>query len=596
MEYYTELEKKHEKISMKVSIDAENNIFTRFSSLNRAKRVIAWCKKLAQKIRNKTSITSSIEADELIAARDTLVRLSQQEYFQEELNDLGNLGRCKKSSKLMTLNPFIDGNGIMRVGGRLENSDFSYDKKHPMIIPYNSILAKWIIRDAHQQVMHGGNQLTLAQIRHTYWIPAAKRAVRTMINQCIICHRFRAKATQQLMGSLPAARTKTATRAFTHTGTDLCGPILLKMTAGRGVKSQKGYIVIFICMTTRAIHIEIVSDLTAEAFIAAFKRFVGRRGNVPYLYCDNGLNFVGANKILQLENEQAINEFDEKIKDELANCNTRFNFNPPSAPWFGGLWERNIGSIKYHLKRTIGDRSLTYEELSTVLTQIEACINSRPICPLTDDISDLNTLTPGHFLIGSALTAPVEGSLLQLQENRLDRWQMCNRLKQQFWEKWSSDYVANLQKRPKWNEIESNLKEGELVLVMDEINPPLRWPLGRITKTYPGADGLVRVLKVEMKGKTYKRPVGKLSKLPIDVEKMKPKVSKNDEKIKTKGSCIKNGTLLSLLAFIMLLTVVCGEQANYAVKNFSNKTWFYAEKCDRVIATSGTWNIFAGIN
>lgn len=187
--------------------------------------------------------------------------------------------------------------------------------------------------------------------------------------------------------------------------------------------------------------------MTAEAFIAAFKRFIGRRGNLPYLYCDNGLNFVAANKILQLENEQAIKDFDEKIKDELANCNTQFKFNPPSAPWFGGIWERNIGSIKYHLKRTIGDRVLTYEELSTILTQIEACVNSRPICPLTEDIGDLNALTPGHFLIGDALTAPAEGNLLETKENRLNRWEMCNRLKQSFWEKWCSEYVANLQKR-----------------------------------------------------------------------------------------------------------------------------------------------------
>ena len=131
--------------------------------------------------------------------------------------------------------------------------------------------------------------------------------MRAYIHKCVRCHRFRATATQQMMGNLPCPRTKMMEKVFTHTGTDLAGPIRMKMSSGRGQKITKGYIVLFICMTTRAVHIEVVSDQSAEAFSAALNRFVARRGNVKKLYSDNGPNFILANKILQLENEQASN-------------------------------------------------------------------------------------------------------------------------------------------------------------------------------------------------------------------------------------------------------------------------------------------------
>lgn len=272
-----------------------------------------------------------------------------------------------KKSKLQNLCPFMDHSGVLRVGGRLQNSEFSYNKKHPIIIPYGCKLMELIIDEAHKKTLHGGNQLTLAQVRHEYWIVGAKRAVKKYVNICVTCHRFRKSDSNQLMGSLPMARTKVVSKAFTCTGVDLCGPIHLKLMKARGMSTQKGYIVIFVCLSTRAIHIEIVTDLTSEAFIASFKRFIGRRGNVAHLYSDNGTNFVGANNILQIEGEQALNEYNTTIQKELANLKTKFHFNPSLSPWMGGIWERGVGSIKHHLKRTIKTRILTYEELSTVL-------------------------------------------------------------------------------------------------------------------------------------------------------------------------------------------------------------------------------------
>lgn len=172
--------------------------------------------------------------DELNEAKDCMIRTSY----------------LRKASYLISLYPFLDKKRILRVGGRLQKSVFSYNKKQPIIIPYGCKLMWLIIDEAHKTKKHGGNQLTLSQIRHEYWITAGKRAVKIFINKCVISYRFRTKGSHQLMGSLPGSRTNIVEKALTHTGTDLCGPIHLKMSANRGVKTQKGYIVIFICFST----------------------------------------------------------------------------------------------------------------------------------------------------------------------------------------------------------------------------------------------------------------------------------------------------------------------------------------------------------
>lgn len=208
-------------------------------------------------------------------------------------------------------------------------------------------------------------------------------------------------------------------KPFAYTGTDLCGPLRYKAMRAGGVVTSKGYIVIFICLTTRAIHIELVSDMSADAFVAAFRRLIGRRGHVQHLYCDNGGNFVKSNTILELESEQAAEQYNIKIAQELSTVMTKFHFNPPYSPWMEGIWERGVSSIKYHLKRTIGDTILSYVEFTTVLCQIEATLNSRPIAPLSENPEDLGVLTPGYFLFGTVLTAPVEGDHTNIELKRL---------------------------------------------------------------------------------------------------------------------------------------------------------------------------------
>lgn len=188
---------------------------------------------------------------------------------------------------------------------------------------------------------------------------------------------YNAKCSEQLMGTLPGPRV-TPSKSFTHTGVDYAGPIQVRVSKGRVNKSYKGYICIFVCLATKAIHIEVVSDLTTTAFLAAFKKFTSRRGLCTNLYSDNGTNFVGANNILKKELESTVKKTQSEAAEFLLKNSIEWKFIQPSSPHFGGLWEAGVKSTKYHLKRIIGETILTFEELATVLSQIEACLKSTP--------------------------------------------------------------------------------------------------------------------------------------------------------------------------------------------------------------------------
>lgn len=200
----------------------------------------------------------------------------------------------------------------------------------------------------------------------------------------------------------------------------------------------------------------------------------------------------------------------------LTNLGTKWSFNPPAAPHMGGKWEAAVKSAKFHLRRVIGDTSLTYEEFTTLLTQIEAVLNSRPLCPLSDDPEDVSPLTPAHFIIGEALTSVPEPSLTSTSENRLSRWQLIQAKLQHFWQRWSSEVLQRNLAISKWRHPSHEIRVGSLVLITDERLPPSRWPLARVTELHPGSDGLTRVVTLRTASSTFKRPIAKLAILPVD--------------------------------------------------------------------------------
>lgn len=494
-----------------------DDILDRFSTLTAAVRTIAMCKRF---IHNCKTINIAnrkcgyLKASELSAATDTCIRISQKSDFSSEIACIKSGNIVPKNSRLISLNPYIDENDIVRVGGRLSNSQLSNDRKHPVIIARSGKFAQLLISHAHAVTLHGTTQQTLMFIRHRYWILDAINQIRRFVHRCIVCFRYRTQGSQQLMADLPSQRV-TPSRPFSHTGIDYAGPIQMRMTKGRGIRClSKGYIAVFICMATKAIHLEIVSDLSTQNFIAAFKRFVSRRGMCSHIYSDNGTNFVGAATEIPRQHRKAIREQQHQFAEMLANDGVEWHFNPPSAPHFGGLWEAGVKSVKRHLRRITGQANLTLEELSTLLCQIEAALNSRPLCQLTNDIDSEEAITPGHLIIGFCPTTVPEPSYLQLQENRLTRWQHTQQLYQHFWRRWTNEYLGRLQQRPKWKNSKPNLAVGTLVLLKEENVPPSKWPLARITQVHSGRDGHTRVVTIKCNGKEFQRPIVKICPLP----------------------------------------------------------------------------------
>lgn len=313
------------------------------------------------------------------------------------------------------------------------------------------------------------------------------------------------------MGDLPASRISPS-RPFSHTAMDYSGAVMVRSARGRGQHATKGYVAVFVCLSTKAIHIEAVSDLTSTSFIAAYKRFTGRRGVCSDLYSDNATNYVGASAIFT-KTERELG-FNQQMLSSLSTMGTKWHFSPPLAPHFNGLAESAIRSVKHHIRRIIGESTLTYEELSTFLIQVECILNSRPLYPLSSDATDFAALTPAHFLIGAPINVIPERNILDVNINSLTRWQLVQQMTQRFWNQWSSEYIHTLHQRHKWQTPTQNLSIGDLVLISDDNRSPASWPLGRIVETHPGSDGKVRVVTIRTANQTMKRSIVKLCRLP----------------------------------------------------------------------------------
>lgn len=292
---------------------------------------------------------------------------------------------------------------------------------------------------------------------------------------------------------------------------------MVKESRKRNSSLPKSYVAIFICMSSKAIHLELTFDLSTEAFLNALKRFISRRGAPSDVYTDNGTNFVGADRELKNLREISINTMrHDKVVDFSAQKGINWHFIPPHAPHFGGLWEAAVKAMKFHLKRVAGTASLMHDELQTILIQIEAVLNSRPMIPLSSDPNDHTYLSPAHFLIGDTFTAPAEPTLLDVKEGRLSRWQRVEQIKQHFWKKWHSDYLNQMQQRTKWKTNAPSLKPGDLVIMREDNIPQLCWPMARVEAVHPGADGVVRTATVKNTKGTYKRAASKLCPLLLE--------------------------------------------------------------------------------
>ncbi|XP_055584794.1 uncharacterized protein LOC129737659 [Uranotaenia lowii] len=491
-------------------------IFELHSSLPRLVRIVALLQRFIynSKKRNRdTKRIGQVSLEEVEEALQVFVKISQCETFPEELKALRTNHDIRTSSPLSSLNPVLV-DGIMRVGGRLRHAAISEDRRHPFILHPKHPLTKTIMRHYHLKNFHAGQQLLVSTVRERFWPIHIDSLARKVIFECVSCFRNKPKVQQQLMADLPPERVN-PDFVFNKVGVDLCGPFYIKYPV-RKTAPIKCFIAIYVCLVTKAVHMEIVADLSTQSFLASFKRFTAIRGTPKLVMCDNAKNFVGADRELrELKQLFVDQQFQRTVITEAEVDGVDFKFIPPRSPNFGGLWEAAVKSFKRHFRRTIGNNPLTYDELHTVVHQISAILNSRPLTPLSNDPDDYQALTPGHFLVGRPITAFPEPDLQDLPLNRLSLWQEKEMFVQRIWQRWSTEYLSNLHNRTKWTKKRNNIQVGTMVLIMEENMPKQSWCLGRVINCIPGPDGHVRVVLVKTKDTTLKRGISKISVLPI---------------------------------------------------------------------------------
>lgn len=506
-------------IALSAALDSRD-LFDRYSNIQKMTRIFAYiwrfynnCKTKDNSKRIKNNFLTSNEIKNSLLF---IIKHEQNKYYSKDINSLKNNTTLNDNS-LKNLHPFLDESGMLRVGGRLHNSALPFTQRHPLILPKQSRITDMIIHDEHLRLLHAGPKLLLSVLNERYWLINGLRHVKKIVYKCNVCFRLKAEASKQLMGSLPTDRV-TQALPFDRVGIDYAGPFNIKQSRIRRPVISKGYICLFVCFTTKAVHLEVVSDMTTASFLACFRRFVSRRGLPHDVYCDNASNFKGArNQLTDLYRLVNSQSHQTQVNHYAVQNNIRFHFIPSYSPVFGGLWEAAVKSTKHHLKRTVQNNVLTYEEMCTVLAQIEAILNSRPLVPLSNDSDDFSYLTPGHFLTGRSLVSYPEHDLTNVPISRLRLWNITNKIVQSFWKTWNKYYLNNLQSRPKWRDECHNVKVGDLVLLRDDNTPPLTWPMGRITKVFPGKDDKVRAFEV-MTSNRHKhiRSITKVCLFPIN--------------------------------------------------------------------------------
>ena len=389
------------------------------------------------------------------------------------------------------------------------NAPIPYEAKHPAILPGNHHVTQLIIRHYHCRLGHAGQERVLAEVRQRFWVLRGRATISYILKSCMKCRKQKAKPQAQQMADLPESRVHPDEPPFTRVGVDYFGPFIVK----RARSEVKRYGCLFTCLTTRAIHLEVSHTLDTNSFINALQRFIARRGPPREIRSDNGTNFVGARRELR----KAINDWNQtKLSDCMLQHNVRWIFNPPAASHMGGVWERQIRTVRSVLSSVMTQQPLDDENLQTLFCCVESIVNSRPITKLSDDPSDPLPLTPNHrLLLRSGPTLP-PGTFVK-QDLYRRRWRQVQYLADIFWVRWLKEYLPALQARQKWTKTSRNLQVGDLVLMLQDNMPRNNWPLGLITEAYPGPDGLVRTVQVKTQTGIFKRSVDKICLLEANL-------------------------------------------------------------------------------
>lgn len=495
---------------------------SRLSDWNTTLNIIARIQRLAHKDRS-----GPISVEERRGAALVLIRAAQREAFEKELKLFSQEStKLPKTHKMYQLDPIFQ-NGLLRVGGRLRMSSASVELKHPVILPKEGIVTQLILDHCHKRTQHQGRGQTLNELRASgYWIIGASKVVAKHIKSCVTCRKVRGRTEEQRMADLPVDRVDPSP-PFLYTGIDCFGPFNTK----QGRKEFKRYGLLFTCLSCRAIHLEMLEDLTTDAFLNALRCFIAIRGAVRQIRSDQGTNFLGAKNEL----ERGLMELDkERISTYLARKQCDFLMNVPEASHMGGIWERQIRTVRSVMSSVLAQAKgrLDDTSLRTFFYEAMSIVNSRPLTTNTiNDPKGVEPLTPNHLLtMKSIVPLAPPGKFVREDLYAKKRWRRVQYLSEQFWSRWRKEYLASISLRQQWHVPRRNVQVGDVVIVKDDNIPRNEWKLARVVEARADGDGLVRKVKIQIGqsnlGKKGER-ITQLSSLERPVQKLVVLVEQN---------------------------------------------------------------------
>ena len=438
----------------------------RYSSVHRLFRVTALIFKFINTRRRRihptdltTDVSESLTQNELDLAKLCWIKDCQSQ--------LQNDKRFESWKRHLDL--YLDESGVWRCGGRMSKSSLSLAAQNPVLLNKDHLLTRLIVVQAHQRVYHDGVKETLTELRSEYWLVRGRQFIRKVVHDCTICKKLEGKPCHSnAPPPLPEYRV-TQTRPFQTTGVDFAGPLFVKTS--NGAATSKVWLCLYTCSSTRAVHLDLVIDMTATTFIRSFRRFSARRGVPTMMISDNAKTFKAASKILrQLLGIPVARKYFSQI-------GVKWKFNLEKAPWWGGLFERMIKSAKRCLKKSVGKNCLSFDELHTLVVEIEAVLNSRPLTYVSSEDPE-EPLTPSHLLVGFrilSLPGPeVSDDPDYSPEELTRRANHLSQILQHFWNRWKREYLLELREFHRSRERYGStyvVQRGDVVTIYDEGHP-----------------------------------------------------------------------------------------------------------------------------
>ena len=418
-----------------------------------------------------------------------------------------------KSKKYIKLQPTLS-NGIIYVGGRTERwMEATWNKQKFILLPKEHRISYLIALYKHKECGHLASDSTVAFIRAEYWIIGVKDIVNKIIAKCVHCKAKFKKLEQQIMSPLPIERLKPSP-AFLNVGVDYFGPYIIKGEVQQRVRG-KAYGVIFTCLTSRAVFVDMANNYTTSGFLLVFRRFISVRGYPQKIFSDNGTNLVGACNELK----EVIQGLDwQTIQDYGAHKGTKWIFSPGNAPWYNGATEALVKSVKRALNAVGGEHIFCFNEYQTLLYEAAQLVNQRPIGLKPKKPNDGSYLCPNDLILGRATTDVPQGPFKERCSHKY-RLDFVEKVVQCFWKRWTREVFPSLVIYPKWHVERRNVQIGDVVLIDDANEIRGKWKMGKVVEVIPSHDGRIRRVKVMYKNpnETIERAVQKLIVLvPVD--------------------------------------------------------------------------------